>query len=294
MIGALQIEGDPTPPAGTTGFIDYNAIQPDYFRLMRIRLLQGTTFTDTTEAAGQVIVNEGLARKRWPGQSALGHRLRVVFNGTGKWKTIVGVAANSSTGGLLSDATEPMLYLPGNTDHDPTLILRTSGDAIPIASLRALVRSIDPTIPPPNITSVNDALAQSIAGPRFTMMLLAAFTVLALVLAAVGLYGVMSYAVAQRTREIGIRIALGASRRTIARAVVAQGVAMSVAGVIIGLVGAAWATKLVDQMLYGVARSDPLSFALGTAVLVTTALLACVVPMSRAMAVDPLIAMRAD
>jgi ABC-type antimicrobial peptide transport system permease subunit len=144
------------------------------------------------------------------------------------------------------------------------------------------------------VTNVEDAMAQSIAGPRFTMLLLAAFTVLALILAAVGLYGVLAYAVAQRTREIGIRIALGATRRVVARAVIGQGAALAVIGIIVGLAGSFWATKLIEKMLYGVPRSDPISFAAGALLLFGTAMAACLVPMRRAVAVDPLIAMRAE
>lgn len=137
-------------------------------------------------------------------------------------------------------------------------------------------------------------MRDSIAGPRFTMLLLAIFTMLALVLAAVGLYGVLAYAVAQRTREIGIRIALGATRRTIARAIVGQGALLATCGIIVGLAGAFWATKFIDKMLYGVSRGDPYSFAAGALLLFATAMAACLVPMRRAVGVDPLIAMRAE
>jgi ABC-type antimicrobial peptide transport system permease subunit len=144
------------------------------------------------------------------------------------------------------------------------------------------------------VTNVEDAMRESIAGPRFTMLLLATFTLLALVLAAVGLYGVLAYAVAQRTREIGIRIALGATRRAIARAIITEGALLAAGGIAIGLAGALWSTKFIDRMLYGVPRSDPLAFAAGALLLFGTAMLACVVPMRRAVAVDPLIAMRAE
>jgi ABC-type antimicrobial peptide transport system permease subunit len=126
------------------------------------------------------------------------------------------------------------------------------------------------------------------------MLLLAAFTVLALVLAAVGLYGVLAYAVAQRTREIGIRIALGATRRDIARGILGQGVALAIGGIVVGMAGAYWASRFIDHMLYGVPRGDPYSFAAGAVLLFGTAMAACLIPMRRAVAVDPLIAMRAE
>ena len=294
LIGALHVEGDPEPAAGTSSFIAYNGVQPDYFRVMGIPLKQGSVFTDTTEESNQVIVNEGMASKYWRGRSPVGKRLRVLYNGKGDWKTIVGVAANASTGGLTSEATAPMLYMPSRRAFRPSVIVRAREGASPMPALRQLVMSMDDHLPPPRVTDVERAMRDGIAGPRFTMMLLTVFTVLALVLAAVGLYGVMSYAVTQRTREIGIRIALGATRRAIARAVVARGLGLALGGIAVGVVGALWATKYIEKMLYGIPRGDPASFVIGGLVLLCTAIAACLVPMRRATAVDPLIAMRSD
>lgn len=294
LIGALQLEGEAPPKAGTTAFISYNGVEPDYFRRMGIRILQGTTFSDTSEKSTQVMVNEGFARKFWHGESALGRKLRILFNGKGDWVTIVGVTANAFTSGLTSQATDPLLYMPFQGRYQPALIVRATPGTSAIATVRSLVPSIDRHLPPPSVTNVEDALLESISGPRFTMLLLAAFTVLALVLAAVGLYGVLAYGVAQRTREIGIRIALGATRKAIARAIVGQGAVLAVCGITIGLAGAFWATKFIDKMLYGVPRGDPYSFAAGALLLFGTAMAACLVPMRRAVSVDPLIAMRAE
>jgi putative ABC transport system permease protein len=174
------------------------------------------------------------------------------------------------------------------------VIVRTTPGVDALPALRSLVASLDPRLPPPTLTNIEQAMADSAERPRFTMMLLVTFTIVALVLAAVGLYGVMTYTVAQRTREIGIRIALGATRRRIARAVVSQGVLLAATGVLIGLAGAWWATKLLTKMLYGIAPTDPLSFSIGAALLLATAVLACVVPTRRAIRVDPVIAMRAE
>jgi putative ABC transport system permease protein len=294
MIGGLHVEGEPEPPRGTTSFIDYNGIEPNYFSTMRMRIIAGSTLTDTTDAGAQVVVNEGLAQKYWPGKSALGRRLRVVFNGQGEWKTIVGVAADAFTGGLTSEAAAPTLYMASRKRFQAVLILRAAPGRNPIPTVNAIVAQLDPTLPPPKISNIETAMARSIAGPRFTMVLLVAFTVLALVLAAVGLYGVMAYSVAQRTREIGIRIALGATRRDVARAILWQGTALALVGAVVGLFGARWGSKLLEHMLYGVSRSDAASFALGGLVLVGTAMLACIVPMRRAVSVDPLVAIRAD
>ena len=294
LIGALQIEGDPLPPAGTTSFVDYNRIEPDYFRFMGIRLIEGSTITDTSKAAGQVVVNAGFARKYWPQGSAVGRRLRVVYNGQGDWKTIVGVVTDALTSGLTGDASRPLMYVAAADAYERAVLVRVAPDADPIPSLRTLVAQADPRLPSVTVTNVESVMQRSIARPRFTMTLLVTFTALALALAAVGLYGVMAYAVAQQTREIGIRIALGATRSAIASSVLRRGVLMAAAGAVVGALGARWASKLLESMLYGVGRTDPISFTIGVAVLLTTALAACLVPVRRAVAVDPLTSIRAD
>jgi putative ABC transport system permease protein len=294
LIGALQLEGQPAPPEGTTGFINYNGVEPYYFRNMGIRLREGAAFTDTSEKSTQVMVNEGFVRKYWPNGSAIGRRLRAVFNGRGEWETIVGVVDNAFTSGLTTEASQPMLYVPFQGQYEPTLIVRVTPGTNAIAAVRAIVPQIDRRLPPPNVINVEDAMQDSIATPRFTMLLLGLFTLLALVLAAVGLYGLLAYAVTQRTREIGIRIALGATRRAIARTILRQGVVLAAGGIVFGLAGAFWASRFLDRMLYGVPRADPLSFVAGTALLFATAMAACVVPMRRAIGVDPLIAMKAE
>jgi putative ABC transport system permease protein len=294
LIGALQVEGEPVPPTGTTSFIDYNRIEPDYFRFMGIRLVEGSTITDTSKAARQVVVNAGFAKKYWPQRSALGRRIRVVYNGQGDWMTIVGVVGDALTSGLIGDASQPMMYLAAIDSYEPAVLVRVAPGADPIPSIRTAVAQADPRLPSPNVTNVESVMERSIAGPRFTMTLLVTFTGLALVLAAVGLYGVMAYAVAQQTREIGIRIALGATRSAIASSVIRRGVLMAAAGALAGALGARWASKLLESMLYGVGRTDPLSFVIGVAVLLATALAACLVPVRRAVAVDPLTSIRAD
>jgi len=294
LLGALQVEGEPDPPLGKTGFLPYNGVLPDYFRMLHMRIVQGTTFTDTSEAAAQVIINEGFAREHWPGQSPLGRKLRVVYNGEGNWRTVVGVVSNALVGGLLTNASAGMVYMPGTSWFRPTLVVRMSGDARILQTLSNVVAGLDSHLPPPQITSIESAMAKTIARPRFTMFLLLVFTVVAVGLAAIGLYGVLAYTVAQRTREIGIRVALGATRRRVARAVLSQGLLLTLLGAAIGLVAARGSVKLISSMLYGVQRTDVVAFAAGAGLLVIIALLACLVPVRRALAVDPLIAMRAD
>jgi Acidobacterial duplicated orphan permease len=294
-IGRLEIDGETPPAENETSFVDVNQIGSGFFKTMGIRLVEGTTFTDTTAGANQVIVNAAFARKHWRDASAVGHRLRVAQKGASPWLTIVGVADDAATSGPMSvaEASTPMLYTPAADSVVEAIILRTEGAASPLTPLQALVRSIDPLLVP-ELHSAEQQMQQSIAAPRFVMLLLTVFTILALMLAAIGLYGVMAYSVAEQTREIGIRVALGATRSRIARAIILRGVAVAVAGSVVGIVAAAWGTKLIEHQLYGVARSDAFSFVAAIVVLLGAAGLACIVPTRRALAVDPMTAIRAD
>jgi putative ABC transport system permease protein len=172
-------------------------------------------------------------------------------------------------------------------------MLRTAAGTDPTRTIRAITRSIDSRLAPA-IVNVERDMSDSLAAPRFVMLLLSIFTGLALVLSAIGLYGVMAFAVAQRTKEIGIRVALGASMAQIGRAVIARGVALAVVGAAAGVIVAMWGTKLIEHELYGVTRSDVWSFVVGVTVLLAAATLACIVPMRRAVAVDPIRAIRTE
>jgi putative ABC transport system permease protein len=292
-VGGLQAEGQPDPPAGTTEFIHSNSVSADYFRLMGIRMVKGTTFTDTSAAAAQVVVNEAMAKQLWPGQNPLGKRMRVSYSGQGAWRTVTGVAGNVLNMGR-TDRESAVMYTPG-LGYSDVIIARLSGDAAAaVSAMTKLPRELDDRLALPAVQNVDDAMRRSVARPRFVMVLLVVFAVLAVGLAAVGLYGVLAYQVAQRTREIGIRVALGASRGAVARSVLIQGVGLAVIGAAIGLVAARGGTKIVSTMLYGVQATDALSFVLSAVALTAIAALACLVPMRRALAVDPLIAMRAD
>jgi len=293
-IGALQIEGQPDPAPGTTALIASNGVRPNFFQVMGIRLVEGTTLTDTSASSRQVIVNEGFARKEWPGRSALGKRLRIVYQGRGEWSTVVGVAANAYLSGLTRQASDPLLYGPPSTMFSPSLVLRTTSTANLLPALGAIVRDVDAHLPPPQMTSADRAMRDSIARPRFTMFLLLTFTLIAVALAAIGLYGVLAYTVAQRTREIGIRVALGATRQRVARMVLSQGLVLALAGGAVGLLAARAGVQLLGSLLYGVEQTDATSFVLSAAVLLLIAVVACVVPVRRALAVDPLLAIRAD
>jgi putative ABC transport system permease protein len=299
-VGRLEVQGEPAPATTSTAFIDMNGVETAYFRTMGIRLMAGTTFTDTSSGSRHVIINNGFARAHWPGASALGHRLRVAQMGvrsasadTQPWLTIVGVAANASTGGASAESSAPLLYVPSPDYEGSALMLRTGTAADPTAAIRAVVRSIDPRLTL-DVIDIERQVAGSLAEPRFMMLLLSIFTVLALVLSAIGLYGVMAFAVAQRTKEIGIRVALGASMGQIGRAVVVRGVGLAATGAAVGVFVATWGTKLIEHELYGVARSDPSSFVVAVSVLLGSATVACIVPMRRAVAVDPIRAIRSE
>jgi len=209
--------------------------------------------------------------------------------------TIVGVANDAQTSGPTAESTAPMLYTPATeTDVYPRVLVRTNGGAASLGAATAMLTQMDIATRPPPAVSVAEMMFRSIAAPRFVMLLLSVFTTLALVLAAVGLYGVMAYTVAQHTREIGIRVALGASGERIVRSVIGRGAALATVGAMIGLGAAVWGTKLIENQLYGLARLDAPSFAIGALVLISAAIAACIVPTRRALAVDPMTAIRAD
>ena len=294
VIGRLEIEGRPAPPSTTTEFVRVNRVETNYFATMGQRLVRGGMFADTTPAAQAVIINAGFARKQWPNESPVGKRLRVAHSGNEPWLTIVGVAAEAQTGGPNpEESTAPVLYSAAADSNASAILVRTSGEAGALQSVKALAHSIDPyaTV---KLQGVDKLVSDAIAEPRFVMVLLTLFTGLALTLAGIGLYGVMAFSVAQRTREIGIRVALGATRTRIARSIVTGSVALAVAGAVVGCLLAWWGSKIIATQLFGVSRSDVASFAAAALVLLTAALAACVVPTRRALAVDPMTAIRAE
>jgi predicted permease len=298
MIATLEAEGVPAAGGGAP-LIAMNTVDSAYFRLIGARL-RGSRFDAGSSDRNEVIINESLAEKLFPGQEAIGKRIRFKPTSTKlgeqKWMQIVGVAGNVATIGLSADRGEPMMYFPVNTHDWPamTLVVRAKPGSDPTAALRAIVPSLDSRLAAPAVRTVQDQLAETISTQRFTMTLLAVFACLAVLLSAIGLYGVISYVVTQRRREIGIRIALGATPRAVARAVVARGLVLSVLGLAIGLVASVWATKLIKSTLYGVTGTDALSYAATGALLLAVSILACLIPMRRAMAVDPVIAMRGE
>ena len=268
----------------------------DYFRVLRLPLVAGRPFSTDTSVR-EVIISEAMAKRFWPGTSAVGRRLRL--NPKSPWETVVGVAKNvtvPSTGRKAIGVSDFQLYWRFTGDFESaTLLFRTTA---PVTDLtRRLTREIsafDAGIRVREITGVDVALAKELAGPKFNMSLLVAFAGLALVLATVGLYGVIAYSVSQRTREMGIRLALGAGQPAVLRLVLSQGARLTVLGLIAGLAAAAALTRVMVGMLYGVSPLDPLTFVLVGGILGFVAVFASYFPARRATQVDPVIALRAE
>ncbi|HSQ29810.1 MAG TPA: ABC transporter permease [Gemmatimonadaceae bacterium] len=277
-----------------------NDVDPNYFSVLGIRLLAGATFTQGAATRHEVIINDGLAHRLWPDGPAVGRRIRFIHASDTtppEWLRVVGVADNIPIQSLKNDRTAPMVYFPNDEEHagyGASIGVRTLLGIDPTAAWREIVRALDPKLALPRVRTVSSALEETIATQRFTMVLLAAFASLALLLSAIGLYGVISFVVTQRTREIGIRVALGATAGHVARAVVARGFLLSVEGIAIGLIAAVWGARLLSSALYGVSVVDPLSYGVTAAVLLVISLAACLVPMRRAVGIDPAITMRAE
>jgi predicted permease len=291
-------EGLATAPGEQTPNAQYASVTPGYFEVMRIRLVQGRPFGagDRAETPGVVVVDETLAARYWPGESAIGKRLHVAGRPDTAWATVVGVAARVSSAAL--DAPEqPQIYLPHTqrTRSSAHLVVRATGDPLArVAAVRRAVRDADPTLPVGDVRTMDRVVGDSVAPRRFTALLLSAFGLAALLVASVGLYGVVSCAVGQRERELGLRMALGARGTDVVRMVVREGVVLAAAGVALGAAGALALSRSLRGMLYGVQATDPATFAGVTLLLAGVALLASYGPARRAARVDPAVTLRAE
>jgi putative ABC transport system permease protein len=294
------IEGRPPVPVGDEPEIQSLSVMGDYFRVMQIPVRAGRAFTDMDreEQPLVAIINEAAVKKFFPHENPLGERADWARRtGPNKWMTIVGVVADVKHLGL-NQPVDPAVYAPFPQSDESwrrwmTLTIRSqSSSAGLVEEVKKQVWSLDRQIPVSDVQSMDELLSVSLAEERFNMILLGAFAGLALVLAAVGIYGVMAYTVSQRTHEIGIRIALGAQRGDVVRLVVGQGAKLALAGIIIGLAGAFALTRLMASLLFDVTPTDPLTFAGVAIVLALVALAACYIPARRAMRVDPMTALR--
>jgi putative ABC transport system permease protein len=293
----FQIAGRQLTPAEDGAY--FLAATPDYFRAVRTPVLQGRAFERTDSAGAQpvVVINRALANAIFPGANPIGQRLRVLNpEYPDDWRTIVGVVGDVRYRGLEEDV-QPAVY----TSFAQTpfiwmyVMVRSSGDATALArSMRGVVQGVDPALSAAEVRQLTDILWSSVEEPRVSMLLLSGFALLALVLAAVGIYGVIAYSVSQRTQEIGVRMAVGADRWDVLTLVIREGLVMALAGVSIGMVGAFVAARRMADLLVDVTAHDPVAFAAAALLLTGVALAACYIPARRATRVDPLTALRAE
>ncbi len=277
--------------------MNYYAVSPDFFKTMDIHLLRGRAFTehDGPGAPRVAIINETLAKRFFPDQDPIGQRI-VISNAPDAAREIVGIVGDVRQVGR-EGKTQPQTYEPYLQQPFPSmnLVVRTTGDPSRlIPAVRREVFSLDPNQPIWGLGPVAEDVSNSVRGERFSMLLLGTFAVVALALAAAGIYGVTAYSVAQRTQEIGIRLALGALPRDVLRLVVRQGMTPALLGVALGLAAAFALTRLMAGLLYGVSATDPLTFVVIALLLALVALAACWIPARRAMKVDPMIALRCE
>src|SRR5215813_5861981 len=303
------IEGRPLPGPGEVWETHYRDVTPNYFRSVGMQLRAGRSFTDQDNQASPkvTIINETMARRFWPGENPIGKHVALNFESMRfhpdrapdldvplGMREIVGVVADVRHAGLATAAFAEM-YIPleQRPNSDMTLAIRTSGDPLSLASAaRQAVVEIDRDQPVANITTMAQLVSSSVAQPRFNFLLLTVSAVVALVLATVGIYGVISYSVTQRTREIGIRMALGAQRRDVLRLVMGQGMVLALLGLVIGLAASLALTRLLTSLLFGVSSTDLVTFVSVSVLLGIVALLASYLPARRAAKVDPLSALR--
>ncbi|HKE29116.1 MAG TPA: ABC transporter permease [Bryobacteraceae bacterium] len=291
---------------GPAPTVDYwNFVDPSYFRTIGARLVEGRLLTsgDGHGAAPVAVINQTMARAFWPRESAIGHQLKTDFRPGAQWRAIVGVVADVKNGGL-DKPTGTELYIPymqtstiptvnNNFVASASLLIRTKTDPLALAGpARAQVRGLDPTIPIANLSTMEDVISRSVSRPRFLTLVMTLFSSLSLVLAALGIYGVISYAVAQRTAEIGIRIALGARGGHVLRLVGKSAVRIALVGTVVGTLGAFALTRFLSGLLFGVSSLDPPTFLAMSGILAAATLFACYVPARRASRINPTIALR--
>ena len=277
---------------------DMRDVSADFFAVLQIPLLAGRTFDAGSAARFEVVINSSLARQLWPDGNALGGQFHVVASRPDtppqRWLTAIGIAPDIAGRDLTGGSARPTVYRPVGTEAPAVSLIVRVGSPDALASLRSFAASTRPGQRPPEIESVRERIDRSLEQPRFIMKILITFATVGVVLAAIGLFGVISYAVGQRTREIGVRIALGATHRGIARLVLGDGLRLSVIGIVLGLAGSLAATRLIQAALYSTPQLDPFAFGVGAAIMLLVSVIACVAPMRRATALDPVAALRAD
>ena len=297
---SFSVEGQTSPSDMKLPFALYRVVSPDYFRTMSIPLQRGRFFDahDSYDSQAVIMISRQLAEQFWPGQDPTGKRLKIgPVDSPNPWLTVVGVVGDVRQAGLYGDPRMD-LYAPYAQERRAfvsprDLILRTKGDAASVvASVRQAVWSVDKDQPVSDVRTMDQVFAAAISQERFQALLLGLFAALALVLACVGLYGVISYSVAQRTHEIGVRMALGARPQDVLRLVLRQGMGLTIVGLVVGIAVGLLVTRVLTDLLFGVTARDPLTFVGVPALLLLVAFFACYIPARRATRIDPLVALR--
>ena len=294
---AFSIVGNPPLPPGKSTTADYATVSPDYFHVMRIPLLRGRFFSeqDSPSSPNVAIISETLSRRYFPNQDPIGRQMRFgLLSNSNVSREIIGVVGDVRDVAL-SRKPGPMMYVPFVQAPlwGGEVVVRSSSSVSSVAAaIRRTVRSIDKDLPVTDVESFPKAVVASVAQERFRTLLMSSFSGIALILAAVGIFGVISYSVSQRTHEIGIRIALGAQQHNVLRLILGQGTKLALLGLGAGAVAALLLTHLMASLLYGVSATDPLTFGAVCIILLAVAVTACYLPARRAMRVDPMVALR--
>jgi putative ABC transport system permease protein len=299
----LRIDGY-VPPPGTNAKGDWQIATDGYLQAMGERIVRGRGIesTDTSDSQLVGLVNEEMARRYWPGRDPIGGRFRIGGGGDRPWVTVVGIVGDVRHNGITSVVKEKF-YVPhtqwhrslGNAVRSMTLVLRTNGNPAALAApVRSAIGEMDPNLPVAEVRSMDDVVGSALSTPTFMSVLLSIFAALALSLSAIGIYGVLSYVVSRRTREIGIRVAIGAGRARVLRMVLGGGVSLALVGIGAGLILAFAVTRLLRGLLHGVTPADPSTFAVVAIALTGVAALASLVPAWRASRVDPVVALKSE
>jgi putative ABC transport system permease protein len=298
---SIMVDGVVLRNIGESPAMAPQQVTPDFFRTLGIPLVTGRAFTaeDRLGAPFVAIVNEEMARQLWKGGNPVGRTIKM-FDSTAAWATVVGVVRDTRADGLLEDVP-PTMYFPhaqasrSNYNSSATMSVVVKTQMLPAAivpQMRSIIRELDATVPITRVQGLQEIVDVSIADRRFSTTLLMLFAALAVMLAGIGIYGVIAYGVSQRTHEIGLRVALGARRLTVARLVLQQSLVMSGIGIVLGLGGAVALARLARSMLVGVAPFDPLTLIAATLLIGLVSLLAGAVPVRRALRVDPITTLR--
>jgi putative ABC transport system permease protein len=301
IYAGIAVYGQPAPPGGTGGLVAWRWVTPDYFKVLGIPILQGTGFTDDERSSSQhfVVLSKSLSARLFPGQNPVGQRLGLAVRGTDNPSyTIAGVADDVKNGGLAGD-DEPEYYrlrrdVAEDWNGQAVFIIKTNLPAGTMEKwIRAQVAALDPTVPV-EVETLSERVGKMASQPRFEMLLVNCFASTGLLLAVIGLYGVISFLIGQRTQEIGLRMALGATRRDILQLVVKSGLRLILTGTLIGLIAALALSNFLSSLLFSVGPHDPFAFAVVTLLLVFVALVATLIPAASAIRVDPTVALRCD